>query len=370
MTSQLTRSDIARWRLHTMGLVGPGFVSPADVVATLGAVQAQDHAIALWSVAQRVPSATVTDVQRLLDDGELLRTHVLRPTWHYVTPADIGWMLELTAPRIHVHNGTYYRRHGFDDEVFARAHDRIRAALSDGAHRTRAALAEELAAGGIDVTGQALEHLVMHAELEGVICSGRMRGRQQTYALLEDRAPARGANQRTSQRVAELTLRYFTGHGPATVQDFRWWSSLTMRQIEAGLQQVGDRLYPETVDDRTYLAAGPPPPGTTSPTDGSVIRLLQSFDEYVVGYRDSRDVIDLSGAEAERRGTPGLPSALVIVDGQIAGRWRRRVRAAQVDVEVALHRPFDEAEAVALQAEVDRYAAALGRSATLITSTV
>lgn len=111
-------------------------------------------------------------------------------------------------------------------------------------------------------------------------------------------------------------------------------------------------------------------PRTTSPTDGSVVRLLQSFDEYVVGYRDSRDVIDLSGAEAARRGTPGLPSALVIVDGQIAGRWLRRVRAAQVDVEVALHRPFDEAEAVALQAEVDRHAAALGRSATLITSTV
>lgn len=369
MTSQLTTSDIARWRLRTQGLVGSGFVSPVDVVATMGAVQAQDHAIALWSVAQRVPGATVTDVQRLLDDGALLRTHVLRPTWHYVTPADIRWMLALTAPRVHVHNGTYYRRHGFDDAVFARAHDRLRTALAEGAHRTRAELAEELAKDGIAVAGQALEHLVMHAELAGVICSGPMRGRQQTYALLEDRAPPARAQWPTSRMLAELTLRYFTGHGPATVHDFRWWSSLTMRQIEAGLEQVGDRLHRVTVDDRTYLAAGPPPPPTTWPADGPIVHLVQALDEYVVGYQDSRDVIDLSGAEAAHRDTPGLPSALVLVDGQIAGRWRRRIRVAHVDVEVVSYRPFDTVVAAALQAEADRHAAALARGATLRTST-
>lgn len=362
----MTPADIAWWRMHTLGLVGPGFASPVDVVAQLGAVQAQDHAIALWSLAQRVAGATIAGVQGHLDDGELLRTHVLRPTWHYVTPADIRWMLALTAPRVHVQNGTYYRRHGFDDDVFARAHDIIRAALSDG-DRTRAELAEHLAAGGIEVSGTPLEHLVMHAELEGVICSGRMRGRRQTYALLDSRAPD-ARHLQPDAAVDELVLRYFTGHGPATVRDLRWWSSLTMAQIEEGLDRVGHALHEQTVDGRTYLSGGPAP--SLPRPDGPVVRLLQALDEYVVGYQDSRDVVDLSGSDATHRDTPGLPSALVMVDGQIAGRWRRRMPVTRVDVEVVCHRPFNDAEMVALRAEADRHGVALGRDPTVRTSTL
>lgn len=364
MSATLTPTDIARWRMHTQGLVGPGYASPVVLAAQLGAVQFQDHALALWSVAQRVPGATVADVQFHLDGGDLLRTHVLRPTWHVVTADDVRWMLALTAPRVHVQNGSYYRRHGLDDDVLARAHEVLRATLADDRHRTRGELAEALADRGIPVgTPNALAYVVMHAELEGVICSGRMRGRRQTYALLDHRAPRAEALTHDAA-LADLTRRYFTGHGPATLRDLRWWSSLTMAQIERGLELTGDDLHRETVDGRTYLAAGPPPT-TLRSGDAPVVRLLTPLDEYVVGYSDSRGVIDLSGADAALRDTPGLPTALVVIDGQITGRWRRTVRASHVDIDVVSHRPLDGAETAALHAEAGRHAAALGREARL-----
>lgn len=363
----LSPADVVRWRLHTQGLLGSGFASPVDVVATLGAVQSQDHAFALWSVAQRVAGATVDQVQRLLDDGALLRTHVLRSTWHDVTPADIRWLLAVTSRRVHVQNGTYYRRHGFDDDLFARAHAVIRDAVADGAHPTRGELSDQLAKAGIDVaSGQPLDLLVMHAELEGVICSGPMRGRQQTYALLDDRASAAG-ELGGDAALAELTRRYFVGHGPATVKDLRWWSSLTMAQIETGLDLVGDELYEEVIDGRPYLAGESPPDLVAA--DGPEVVLLQALDEVVVGYSESRDVIDLSGAEAAHRDSPGLPSAMVLVEGQIAGRWRRKIRAAHIDVEVVAYRPLDDAERASLRTEAQRYAAAHGRDATVDLST-
>lgn len=365
--SPLAPVDVVSWRLHTQGLVGPGFASPVDAVEALGAVQAQDHAIALWSLAQRVPGATVDQVQGLLDEGALLRTHILRPTWHYVAPADIRWMLDVTSPRVHVQNGTYYRRHGFDDDLYDRSHAVLRDAVGDGAHPTRAEVAEHLAAAGIAVSGMALEHLVMHAELEGVICSGPMRGRQQTYALLDDRAPA-ARTLDPDAALAELTRRYFVGHGPATVKDLRWWSSLTLAQIDAGLELVGDELHAEVIDGHTYLAGGPPPDLTAS--DAPEVLLLQALDELVVGYAESRDVVDLAGLEATHRDTPGLPSAVVLLDGQIAGRWRRKLRPAHLDVEVVAYRQLDDAERAGLQAEAARYATAHGREATLTVSAV
>lgn len=365
--SSLTPGDVARWRMRTLGLVGPGFASAVDVVAQLGAAQSQDLEVALWSIAQRVPGLTVADVRHVLDGGELLRTHVLRPTWHFVTPADIRWLLHLTGPRVHVQNGPYYRRFGLDDGALARAHELIRAALSTGEHLTRAQLAAHLAAGGIEAAGPALAHLIMHAELDALICSGRAVGRRQTYALLDERAPS-SRDLGSDAALVELTRRYFTGHGPATVRDFRWWSSLTMEQIRAGLDVVGSELHGETVDGRTYLASTPP--GGPSTSADPVVHLIQSLDEFVVGYQETRDVIDLTGADAAHGLTPGLPSALVVLDGQIAGRWRRTIRATEVEVDVVAYRPFDDVEMQALRAESARHAAALDREAALTISTL
>ncbi|HEY0636684.1 MAG TPA: crosslink repair DNA glycosylase YcaQ family protein, partial [Pseudonocardiaceae bacterium] len=223
----MTTRDVARRRLATQHLTAPALRTPGEVVSLLGAAQSQEFALATWSVAQRAPGLTPHDVQRAYDAGELLRTHVMRPTWHFVTPADLGLLLALTGPRVHQVNGHMYRSTGLDAALLARTDRIITDTLADGRHRTRAELAEALAAAGVEASSVRLAYVVMHAELEGLVCSGAMRGRQHTYALLAERAPDTRWPADRDEALAELAVRYFTGHGPATARDLGWWSGLT-----------------------------------------------------------------------------------------------------------------------------------------------
>src|SRR5688572_10872776 len=223
-------------RLHNQHISQVGFRQPAEVVGWLGAVQAQDYAAAKWALALRAPGLTDADVDRALADGSILRTHVLRPTWHFVLPDDIRWMLALTAPRINALSAYYYRQMGLDDATFARSNDVLAKALQGGQQRTREELAAVLHQAGI-YNGEllAFTYLMIRAELDGVVCSGARRGKQFTYALLDERAPQ--ARQLTrDEALAELARRYFSGHGPATLADFVWWSGLTVTDARSGLE--------------------------------------------------------------------------------------------------------------------------------------
>src|SRR5262245_302167 len=213
--------DIARTRLRNQRLIGKPFATPEEVVGWLGAVQAQDYAGAKWAVAQRTAGCSDADVEQACRDGRILRTHVLRPTWHLVLPEDIRWMLALSAPRIRAAMAFYDRRLGLTDAVCARSAAALAAALRGGNHLTRGELARVLAAAGIPAAGQRLGHLMVRAEIDGVICSGATRGKQSTYALLDERAPAAKPRGR-DDALAELAGRYFASHGPALPQDFAW----------------------------------------------------------------------------------------------------------------------------------------------------
>ena len=241
---------VVRRRMAAQRLVGAPFATAAEAVASSGAVQAQEHAEALWSLGMRVADVTAADVEAASDRGEILRTHVLRPTWHFVAAADLRWLLRLTGER--VERGTAGRRRelGLDDATLARCDETLTAVLADREPRTRRELGAALEAAGIDMAGQRLPHTLGHAELAGVIVSGPRRGKQHTYLLLEDRAPA--APQRTREEdVAELVRRYFTSHGPATLRDFAWWSGLTMTDGRAGLAALGEELVGEEGTDGT-----------------------------------------------------------------------------------------------------------------------
>ena len=215
---------IRQQRLANQRIEGPVCRTPAAVVAWSGAVQAQEFDPAKWGVGLRVrDGATDADVARAVDEGRILRTHVLRPTWHFVTPADIRWMLELTAPRVRLRMATYWRQMGMDAKAFTRGTAVIERALGDGPCLTRAELGEQLRRARRPLAGFRLAHLAMYAELEGVICSGPRRGKQSTYALLSNRAP-RTPKMDRDEALGELVKRYFQSHGPATVRDFVWWS--------------------------------------------------------------------------------------------------------------------------------------------------
>ncbi|HEV7896934.1 MAG TPA: winged helix DNA-binding domain-containing protein [Planosporangium sp.] len=353
--------SVAHWRMHNLRLSGEPFEGPESVVRWLGAVQSQDYGPAKWSVGQRARGVGDTAMDQAFADGAVLRTHVLRPTWHFVLPSDIRWMLELTAPRVYALSAYYSRLRGLDNALQDKCDALLVSALRGGNHLTRKEVAAVFERDGIAADAPRLGHILMNAELNGVVCSGPPRGKQHTYALLEERAPQARSLGR-DEALAELALRYFTSHGPATVKDFKWWSSLTTADITSGLGMVGSRLDREVIDGVTYWFADPAPPARP---ESSTVHLLQAYDEYVVGYTESKYVLDVSGAARSVPRGRTVFNSLVILDGQVAGHWKRAVRKDSVAVEVALYAPFDDAQTEALRAAASRYGEFLGVPATV-----
>jgi hypothetical protein len=357
---------LAARRMAALGLLGPPAAGPLDVVRRLGAVQSQEYGPAKWSLGRRLAPGSLhdADLDAMLADGRLLRTHVLRPTWHFVLPDELPLLLAVTGPRVHQLNAYYYRHNGVDDELRARTQQLFTAALRGGNQLTRKELTALLTADGITAAGLRLAYLLMRAELDGVLVSGGLAGKQHTYALYSERVPDVPVPSR-AEGVAELTRRYFSSHGPATIKDFQWWASLTVTEIKAGLAAAGHELSQETVDGVTYWSApGPAAPPPESP----VVHLLQGYDEYVVGYTESKYLLDAARTARALIVDRSVFTHVLIIDTQIAGHWRRSLTGKQVTLEVALYRPLTDAETVALQAEADRHAAFVERPAEIVLS--
>jgi hypothetical protein len=332
-------SDLLAQRLHHQQLTDPRGRSPRDVVSSLVAVQAQDFAMAKWAIALRMKSAAVdADIERAFDAGKILRTHVMRPTWHFVAPADIRWLLALTGPRVNAASAYVYRQHDLTAAVFRRSEAVIHRALEQGRFLTRAALQVELARSGIAAKGTRLAGIVIHAEQQGLICSGPREGRQFTYALLDARAPTARVLSRDAA-LEELSRRYFASRGPATAHDFAWWSGLTVTDARAGIESLGTGFERETVDGKTWVFR--PPRTTPRRAEGSAF-LLPVFDEYVMSYQDRA----------------GLAySRMIVVDGKIVGSWRRSPAGSPVGIEIDYSAPVNRARSKAVAQAARRYAA-------------
>ena len=246
----MTASDLLHLRLSTQGVSRRAFQTAEDVVRWLGAAQSQDYPAAAWAVGQRARNATHAMLDRAFDEGRILRTHVMRPTWHFVMPADIRWMLQLTGPRVNAMSAPYYRKMELDERVFSRTRSTIARALRGGRQLTRADLAAELQKAGITKPNTPLRvsFIMLRAELDGLVCSGARIGRHFTYALLDERVPEAPTLDRDAA-LAELTRRYFTSHGPATVHDYSWWSGQTMGDARAGLEMVKSELVETAIDE-------------------------------------------------------------------------------------------------------------------------
>jgi hypothetical protein len=337
-------------RLRNHRLNRSEFRKSRDVVSWMVAVQSQDYPAAKWGLGLRATGLTDADVERDFDAGRILRTHVLRPTWHFVTPADIRWMLALTGPRVHTMCASYYRKLELDDGTFSRSQRAMERSLRGGNALTRAELQQTLYRAGIVASHQRLAFLMMHAELDGVICSGPRRGAQFTYALLEERAP-RARQLTRDESLAELTRRYFLSHGPATIRDYVWWSGLTVREAKEGIALVKPALESETIADRTcYLA--PSRTGIQPATPSA--HLLPNYDEYGIAYQD-RDLV----GSTRRSVKPGAPkeddSHLLLINGQLAGRWRRSVNPGSALVRVFPYNRPTRAEQRLLVAAAERF---------------
>jgi hypothetical protein len=350
-------TDIAARRLHTQRLAGEPFAAAVDAVAWLGAVQSQDYAGAKWALGLRTRAVTDADLDRLFDEGAILRTHVMRPTWHFVLPDDIRWLLDLTAPRVRARLAHYDRQLEIEPALLARSHAVIESALGCGSPLTRGELAAALERAKMPAAGQRMGHLLMHAELDAIVASGPRRGRQHTYALLAERAPSARRLDR-DEALAELTRRYFTGHGPAQVQDLVWWSGLTVADVKRGLALTGPALAHEVIGGKSYWSSPDAPMvGGRAP----IVHLLPNYDEFLVAYRDRTASLDPARAlDTAPLPNGGILGNVVVVNGQVWGGWKRTLQGRQAVVELGLLDVLDTTEGAALREAAGRLAPFLG----------
>ena len=312
------------------------------------AMQAQDFGPAKWSIGQRLGKVVDADVERKVSDGSVLRTHVMRPTWHFVAKQDLRWLMALTGARVHRGLQSRYRGLGLDPKTIARAEKLIVSNLEGGNYLTRKEIGEILRKSRVDPAGQRLPHLLGHCELQALICSGPVRAKEQTYALFDERVP-KGRTFDPEAAVVELVHRYLQSHGPATLKDMSWWSGLPMGDLRNGLEGLGSAVTSESVDGMTLWQTTDPPPKARN---RKRVHLLHTYDEYVVGYTESRYVGDpyaerLRASFKDRRLT-----RTVLAGSRTVGHWRSVARGPRLEVEVELFERLRPSDAEALEAAV------------------
>jgi winged helix DNA-binding protein len=328
-------------------------------VRHLLAVQSQDYAGAKWALGQRIASTTDAELDRQFDAGAILRTHVMRPTWHFVDPADLRWLLALTAPRVHQANAYQYKLLELDPTTRARGRAVIESALRDGGALTREELGRALNEAGLQASGLRLGYLTADAELEGLICSGPRRGRRQTYALLEERVPPAPPRER-DEALAEIARRYVEGHGPAQVADLAWWSGLTVADSRRALDLATPPLERLTVGQRTFWFAAGVAPEAPVEFERPAVHLLPNYDELLIAFRDRSDATD-PALPPPARVAQVILAHVMVRDGLVVGGWRRVEEGGGVRVSTHLLVSLEDRERRAFQASVGRLAAFLER---------
>jgi hypothetical protein len=352
----LKPADILRRRLAAQGLARPIFDEPAEVVSWFGAVQAQDYLGALWALGSRLRKATEASVEDALARRALIRCWPMRGTLHFVAAADARWMTRLLAPRILArHAARWKREFDVDAAVISRSRDVIMRGLEGGRRLERPALYELLEARRIRTANSRGLHILLVHALEGTVCLTGRSGKQHTFALLDEWIPKSTEFEREAG-LAELARRYFTSHGPATPQDFMWWSGLTARDAEAAIGGAGKKLERATHDGRNYWAAH----GRTEarPPRAPHVILLPAYDEYTVAYQDRSQL--LTSASRPPGAGFGLLSPVVVVNGRVVGNWTRTLEKDAVTVDAKVKRVLTTTESAALRAAAKRYGAFLG----------
>jgi len=343
--------DIAHSRLVNQHIAESTFQTPHEVVAWLCAVQAQDYFGAKWSLGQRIAGSIDTDIEQAFTDGSILRTHLLRPTWHFVTPSDIRWLLKLTSPRVQSINVYMYRNIGMDIDILNRSSNIFVNALRGGFQLTRDELIETLNQSGIVVDKKLqMVYLLMYAELEGLICSGARRGKQFTYALLDERVPMIKPLSR-EESLMKLADRYFKSRGPASVFDFAKWSGLTVNDARQGLETVKGQLERTLIDEREYWF----PPVTLPALEITPkVYLLSIYDEYVSSYKD-HNAIQTAEIGTRLAAMGNDLTYIIVINGQITGTWKRIIGKDRVVVKTSLFVDLTANEKEALTTAAHRY---------------
>jgi len=332
-------SNIATLRLQNQQISATNFKTVKELVGWMGAMQAQDFNQAKWAIGARLPNLTEDQIELALNQGEIFRTHLMRPTWHFVSAEDIYWLLELTAKQIKSTTKSRHRDLGLTESELQKSKEVFIKSLEGNRSLTREELGDQLNRAEINTFEQRLPHILMDAEIDGIICSGAISGKKQTYALLSERVPVKKAFSK-DEALALLAKKYFTSHGPATLSDFIWWSGLPVADARKALEMNKEILISETIGTDIYWFADS---GSldTSPPDS--VYLLPAFDEYLISYKNRSSAITLED-HTKAISNNGIFRPVIVVNGQISGLWKRTTKKDTVLIELDHFRPHSKKE--------------------------
>ena len=349
-------TEIGNIRLHNQKVTGTTFTTAQEIVSWLGAMQAQDYNMAKWAVGVRLPNPTDQQIETALDKGEIIRTHVLRPTWHFVSANDVYWMLALSAPQIKTQLNSRHKQLELTESIITKSNNILEKALANHNYLTREELVAELHKSGIATDNNRASHLFLRAELDAIICSGPTKNKKQTYALLPEWVPHKQTLTR-EEALAKLAHIYFTSHGPATLQDFNWWSGLSITDARKALELVKSSLISETVNSVTYWF---------SATSANYVRkidnayLLPAFDEFIISYKD-RTASLLLGDHKKAISENGLFRPVIIINVKVIGLWKRIINPAKVLIETEFFYPLTDSTLSHILKETEKFGKFLGK---------
>lgn len=353
-------SDISSIRLLNQQIASQSYKTAKELVAWMGAMQAQDYNQAKWAIGLRLPHLTEAQIESAFNQGEIIRTHLMRPTWHFVSSDDVYWMLELTAKQIRSTTKLRHRNLELTESELKKSKEVLIKSLEGNRALTREELGDQLNRAGINTFEQRLPHILMDAEIEGLICSGGMKGKKQTYALLSERVPVKKALTK-DEALAKLAKSYFTSHGPASLPDFIWWSGLPVSDARKALEMNKSNLISAILENETYWYAEPV--SLASPLSDSVY-LLPAFDEYLISYKN-RSAAITADHHKKAISNNGIFWPVIVVNGQISGLWKRTLKKDKVLIELDHFRPHNKKEMQLITNAADKYGYYSGMKAEL-----
>jgi hypothetical protein len=322
--------DVAKLRLINHQIAYSATKEPGEVVASLGAMQAQDYQAALWAIGLRAKEVTLPEVESAITNRAIVRIWLLRGTLHFVAAPDVHWMLKLLGPRIIASSAGRHRQLKLDEATFIRAEELFVEALQNG-QLTRDEMFEVLKKGGISPEGQRGYHILWRAALKGLICFGPQKGKEQTFALLNQHV-LKVKSMQKDEALSELARRYFSSRGPALLEDFVWWSGLKLSDVKIALETASSRLTSETIEGKRYWMP------RSTPKNGKELAtafLLPAFDEYILSYSDR--TVTLEQPDFKKAvSNNGIFYPTTIVDGKVVGTWKRSLKKSNIIIMLSL----------------------------------
>lgn len=317
-------------RILSHQLTNPLFERVKDLVRWMGAIQAQDYSMSKWAIAIRLKQATMQDVDDALQRGDILRTHVMRPTWHYVASEDIRWMIDLTGERVKKAYTAYASRLAINEDQYSKCAGKLEKMLEGNNHLTKQEIGEALQKAGVSDDIAQANSFIHRAEALGMICSGIDKDKKTTYALLEERVPPTKPLHK-EEALALLATRYFSSHSPASLEDFAWWSGLPVTEARQAIRLIEPELIKERFAAEELFVHQSC--SNSKPVD-RIVRFLPPYDEYLISYKNRTAVLDLKH-HSKAFNNFGIFYPVVMYNGQVVGNWKKVTAKGKIKIETS-----------------------------------